>query len=326
MASDAPRRARDARPRRAGRPGVTSRWGALAWAVAGALVIGAARAPLAEAYHESPRHDDVSLLLSPQYTLLFSLGHREALADYLFATLLVQYGISFGDRRAFTPSFRYLDTITTLAPSFDRPYLFADTLLTMLPTPAGDAAYEQVLELQGRGLRAMPFHAELWSVAGQFAAYLAPPRLSSAKRREELRLVGAERLARACELAGGNENIPYHCITAARLLNKAGERDAMMRMLVRTLSVQDDPKIRELVEGYMQHVDGVLDRDRNRRRLQALEREWKAKFPHASRNMVSLLGPSSDVWHCSGPGASVEPSCSTSWATWNELRSADARP
>jgi hypothetical protein len=283
----------------------------------GVVVVAALRAPLAARHDAAKGHEEVSLLLEPEYTRVLSLGHREALADYLFASTLVEYGTSFQGKQRFEAAYRYLDTITTLAPKFDRPYLFADTLLTMRPQPATLEDYMGARRLQERGLEALPYHSELWMVAGQFAAYVAPPHLP-AESRADFKRAGAAAMARACELASNNENIPYHCIAAARMLNRSGEREAMMRMLTRTLAVNDDPTIRELALAYLGQASNERERERFERRGKALEAEWKASLPHASRALVSLLGPGPSRWRCAGANASRSPGCFTAWRDWGD--------
>jgi hypothetical protein len=282
----------------------------------GIAVIGLVRAPLVVRHDAAPPEQEIPLLLSPEYTALFSLGHREALADYLFATTLVQYGLSFDQKQRFD-AYRYLDTITTLAPKYDRPYLFADTLLTMRSTPPVLEDYLGARRLQERGLEALPYHTELWSVAGQFAVYLASPRLP-AEMQQEFKLAGARALARACELASNNANIPYHCIAAAKLLNRSGQREAMIRMLSSTLAVNDDPEVRRMALSYLEQAEDERLRERHARRGNLLEAEWKATLPHASRNLLSLLGPGPKVWGCAGVAASRSPGCYTTWRDWGE--------
>ncbi len=282
-----------------------------------ACVIASARAGVVDLYRKPAADEAVSLLLSPEYTVVASLGHREALADYLFANTLVEYGLSFQEQTRFEATYRYLDTITTLAPKFDRPYLFADALLTMRPKPALLEDYLGTRRLHERGLAALPFNTELWSVAGQFAAYLSqqyvPP-----EYKKEFKLAGARYLARACELASNNSGIPYHCIAAARLLDRAGQREAMIRMLTRTLAVNDDPEIRRLALGYLELAVSERERERQGRRLKLLEARWKADVPLASRGMVSLLGPGPDVLGCVGAGAAGRPGCQTTWRDWGK--------
>lgn len=298
--------------------GVRESWVSWVVAAAGIGLIVLARAPLVERYRAHSAEEEVSLLLSPEHTVVLSLGHREALADYLFANILVQYGLSFQDRRRFEATYKYLDTITTLAPTFDRPYLYTDTLLTLRPSPARLEDYLGTRKLHERGMQALPFHTELWSVAGQFAAYLAQQYLPE-EHKKEFKLAGARYMARACELASNNANIPYHCITAARILNRAGQREAVIRMLTRTLAVNDDPEVRKMALGYLEHATSERERERYGRRLKQLEAEWKATLPHASRIMMSLLGPGPDLWNCAGASAASTPGCHTTWQSWGEM-------
>jgi len=282
-------------------------------------LVAAARGPLLQSYQQPAAHEEVSLLLSPEYSVLFSLGHREALADYLFANVLVKYGLSFREKARFEATYRYLDSITTLAPTFARPYLYVDTLLTMRPTPALLEDYLDTRRLHERGLEALPSHQELWLVAGQFAAYLAPQRVPEPYAKE-LRRKGARDLARACELVSNNANIPYGCIAAARLLNREGQREAMIRMLSRTLAVNDDPEIRKMALGYLEQAVNERERDRYGRRVQALESVWRQQVPHVSRVMMSLLGPGPEVWKCAGLSAALTPGCETTWRDWTEVK------
>jgi hypothetical protein len=187
----------------------------------------------------------------------------------------------------------------------------------MRPTPPVLEDYLGARRIQERGLERLPFFTELWSVAGQFAAYLAPPYLPE-QYRAEFKQAGARDLARACELASNNQNIPYHCIAAARLFEKAGQREAMMRMLSSTLAVNDDPEIRRRALSYLEYAAKDRARERFVRRGEALAAVWKATLPHATRNMLSLLGPGPDVWRCAGVSASRSPGCYTNWRDWGE--------
>ena len=307
--------------------GIVSRGAAAVRAVAahvavvlvGIALVATVRAPLFERNAAAALGDEVSLLLSPDHTIVLSLGHREALADYLFANALVKYGTSFEEKRRFEAAYRYLDTITTLAPKFDRPYLYVDTLLTVRSTPAFESDYFDARQLQERGLEQLPSYTELWSVAGQFTAYLAPSHLPEPYR-SEFKQAGARMLAHACELASNNENIPYHCIVAAKLLNRAGQREAMVRMLIRTLAVNDDPELRQRALAYLAQAENDRERERFARRGAALEKEWVSTMPQASRNLVSLLGPRPEVWRCAGEGAARSAGCYTSWRDWGDAQ------
>jgi hypothetical protein len=125
-------------------------------------------------------------------------------------------------------------------------------------------------------------------------------------------------MARACELASNNANIPFHCIAAARILNRGGQREAVIRMLSRTLAVNDDPEVRELALAYLEQAVSEREKERYAGRLRAIEAAWKEKLPHASRIMMSLLGPGPEVWACAGAKASGSTRCQTNWRDWGE--------
>lgn len=287
--------------------------------VAGGLLVGKVRAGLAESFHTQKSAENQSLLLPPEYTVMLSLGHREALADYLYGTALVDYGLSFVEKRAYKNAYRVLDTITTLAPQFLQPYLFAETLLTLQTTPASAEKYRQTFALHDRGMQALPYVTEMWFTAGQFAAYMAKGGLPK-REHTAARLRGARLLARACELANNDENIPFHCLNAAKMLNRAGHQEAVIRMLTRTLAVNDDPEIRMRALNILRRTMGERERDRQERRIKELEKEWKKSTGFTSRTMISLLGPSPDAWRCVGPAASRTVDCVSSWRAWSGFR------
>jgi tetratricopeptide (TPR) repeat protein len=300
-------------------------WQPLLVALAGVCMIAAVRAPLAASYRAQAATEGESALLSPEHTLVLSLGHREAVADYVFANTLVSYGLAFQEKRRFELVGRYLDTINTLAPTFRAPYLIADTLLTLQPVPAREQDFVKAREVLERGTRALPFDTELWLVAGQFMAYLAPPYLTEQLGRD-FRLEGGRLLARACELASDNVNIPYHCITAAGIFDKAGQREAVIRMLTRTLAVNDDENIKKQALALLEKAVSEREREQYERRLNALNALWQAQLPFVSRNLLSILGPGPDVFRCAGRAAFSSAGCSTSWITWAQtLESAAGR-
>lgn len=286
----------------------------------GVSLIMLARPPLLERYQQPTSKEQVSLLLSPQYVVAFSLGHRDALADYLFGTMLVRYGQSFRNKQPDPATYRYLDTITTLVPTFPAPYLYADALLTLLPTPPGPENYLTVRRLHERGMAVLPNHQELWMVAGQFATYIAPARVPE-PHASELRRKGMADLVRTCEMVSNNVNLPHGCIGVVRRLNKEGQRDAVIQMLSRTLAVNDDPEIRERVLAYLKRDATERERERFVGRMQEIEAIWKQQMPQVSRAMMSILGPGPNVWQCAGRDLAATRGCETSWRDWGEARS-----
>lgn len=289
----------------------------LALFAASVVGIASTRSVLADSYKAARRTNDGYALPSPNFTVALSLGYRAALADLIFAHVLVSQGLHFQEKRRFEFVANYLDTITTLDPKFREPYRLADTLIVLQPKPATLDDYREARRIEERGLRHFPYDGELWLIAGQYLAYLAAPHIPEAER-EAWRLEGAKKLARSCELIGSNENIPYHCITAAQLFNDAGSRNAARSFLQRVLAVSDDPEIQALAGGYLGRVVGQAERDRVEERNRRLRAVWSNDLRFVSREMLLLLGPRFDAARCAGVPARNDSACATTFRAWGE--------
>lgn len=297
-----------------------------AWAVAlvAALGIAVVRPVVAARFHKLRVMADVYPLATPEQMVVASLGWRSALADAIFAHVLVSYGLHFQEKRRFEFVGDYLDTVNALDPEFREPYRFADTLLVLSPERPRLEHYEKARQILLRGLARLPYDTELWLTAGQYLAYLAPSNLPTQEMRNGWRLEGAKILSRACELASNNGNVPYHCIAAASLLESAGEREAAIRSLERLLAVTDDPEIERMAAGYLEKKLGDRNKEQDERRRALFRDAWKADLPFVPKNEILVLGPSTDVARCAGPGHSDELACATTWADWARL--ADPAP
>jgi hypothetical protein len=260
---------------------------------------------------------DVYPLPPPQQTVALSLGYRAALADVIFAHVLVSYGLHFQEKRRFEFVGNYLDAISELDPTFEQPYRLADTLLTLQVRSVGPENYRKARSILERGMKQFPFDSTLWDSAGQFLAYLGPGGLEDPAEQDEWRLAGARALAHAGEVVGDDETVPYHCITAAGLLTSAGARSATSQFLERVLTVNDDPTIRELAAGALDSEA----RDRVEERYQRFQHAWISDLPFITRGAYLSIGPTFDAAACAGLAAT----CATSWREWgaaSELGSA----
>jgi hypothetical protein len=287
---------------------------AAALGIGAAVVVGRLRAPLATTYAKIRESSDVYALPRPEQTVVLSLGYRSAIADFLFAHVLVWHGLHFGEKRRLEFAADYLDTIVALDPTFRDPYYFGDTLIATQPVKPRREDYLRARQLLERGMAARPYDTELWLSAGQFIAYVAAPWLEDPKEMEEWRLEGARRLARACELVGSNENIPYQCITAASLLNKAGEIEAGVAFMERLLAVSDDEEIRAMALKYLAVLMPQRDQERSRARADEVRAAARTDLPFVGFTKALVLGPGFDPAACAG-GAPLR-ECSTSYAVW----------
>lgn len=284
-------------------------------AMAAVLLI---RPGIAALYHKLRVTTDVYPFGSPEHVLVESLGYRSALADAIFAHVLVSNGIHFEEKRRFEFVGDYLDTATTLDPTFREPYRFADTLLVFSPEKPRVADYERARELLLRGLKNRPFDTELWLTAGQYLSYLAPPYLPDENQKRAWRLEGAKILARACELANDNKNVPYNCIVAADLLQKAGEREAAIESLRRLIDVTEDPEIQKMALGYLGALKEEKRKEMAERRLEQFRAARNADLPFVKKDLLLVLGPKVDTARCAGPRGAATEGCDTSWKAWRE--------
>lgn len=287
------------------------------------LVVGAAfgisrlRTELIERTGKLRDQTDLYELPSPEQVVVMSLGYRSALADLLFAHVLVWHGIHFEEHRRLEFAADYLDTVSALDPKFRETYYYGDTLITMQPVKPRHEDYVRARRLLERGLEMRPNDTELWLSAGQYIAYVAAPWLDDPKEQAEWRLAGARVLARACELVGTDETVPYNCIAAAGIFTRAGEREANVQFLERLLAVSDDPVIRKHALAYLERALGARSEEKLRARANRLRDAWKADLPFVSLAKELLLGPPSDPARCAGaveaaPGAA----CAATWAAW----------
>lgn len=270
---------------------------------------------------------DVYALPSPEQTVVASLGYRSALADLIYANVLVSYGQHIQERRGFDYIADYLDTIAALDPKFAEPYRYADTFIILQAKEATREDYFRARKVFERGMRELPNDASLWITAGQYIAYFAPPHLGDDKLFAQWRLDGARILARACELVSSNEALPYQCITAASLFSSAGEEAATERFLERVIAVSDDPELRKLALGYVEAKLSQAAQRRIQRRFTRLADARSAELPFVSKDRYLVLGPAFDAaalaGHCDGaaPPASVSTgkesvACTTDWPSW----------
>jgi hypothetical protein len=299
---------------------------ALALILVAALLIGWKRAPLAQSFGKVKEGADALLLPGVEQTYVASLGYRSALADLIYGHVLVSYGLHFESKRLFEHVGDYLDVINRLDPKFRAPYWFADTLLTMQPKTPPLAFYRKAREIQERGLKNFPYDQELWSASGQYLAYLAPGRLTDPKEQKEYREAGARNLMHACNLVGSNDNIPYHCVTAAKLLNEQGNLSAVRDFLERLQTMSDDPRIQELAGGYLARVAGEQAQAVAANRQQRFRTKWHADLGLSPRVEAGAVGPGFDPAACAGLQRADAPECVSSWARWGALEDASTAP
>src|ERR1700690_2993990 len=96
----------------------------------GVVISHSVRAGLARDFARARTKRDIYALPSPRQAVAFSLGYRSAMAELIFAHVLVESGLHIQEHRRFDTLGTYLETVVALDPQFSTPYRLADTLLT----------------------------------------------------------------------------------------------------------------------------------------------------------------------------------------------------
>ncbi|AKT41055.1 hypothetical protein [Chondromyces crocatus] len=284
---------------------------------AAVAAIGLVRAPAAEAEQRVKATTDVPLLPPPEQTVRLSMGYRAALADLLWSHVLVAQGLRVSERRRFDTLTMLLDTINELDPTFRDPYLFADALITF---QASETPHEEVVkarEIMERGVKHLPLDGELWLVLGQFVAFIAPAGyLKDDAEKQRWRIEGAHYLARAAELGGGNASVSWQALGGANILGRAGQREAQIRFLQRTLAVTDDEEMQQRLRAQLEQLRGQEAADGYMRRSARFNEQWRHDLPFVGKTTLLVLGPPYDAAYCSGDDHRQEARCATTWKTW----------
>ena len=291
-----------------------------------ALCVGSVQARVASEHARVKETSDVHLLPPPKEVVRLSFGYRAALADVLWAHVLVSQGLHTFERRRFENVADLIDTINELDPEFRDPYLLADALITIQVEEAKRADIDRTRAILERGTRNRPLDPEVWRTAGQFIAFIAPGTyVTDPEERAAWKADGARMLARAAELGGDAGHMGWAAVAGAGILNRQGERDAAIRLMQRTLAVTDDEELRERLQQQLAALVGEAKLEAYRRRQAEMMELSLADLPFVSKSTLFVLGPPFDAAYCAGGAHAEERRCATTWKTWSQAELEEQR-
>jgi tetratricopeptide (TPR) repeat protein len=262
---------------------------------------------------------DVYFLPPPEQVVRMSLGYKAALADVLWAYVLVSQGLHTYERRRFDNMLQLYDAINLLDPKWRTPYLLADALITFQTSKTPLREIIIAREILERGTRERPTDGEIWLNLGQFVSFVAPasyiedddPEMAARWRRE-----GVAYLARAAELGEG-----WQSLGGASILKRAGKREAAIRFLKRAYAVTDDDELKDQI---MMQLRGLMQEgelERYRRRLERFRKTISSDLPFIGYDTAIVLGPPPHPDACAGLDSNereTNAKCATDWRTWSE--------
>ncbi len=295
---------------------------------AAALAVSAVRATLSAVQLRVKEKHDVYLLPPPSQVAFLSLGYRAAFADMLWAHTMVAQGLRISERRRFENIARLYDAINELDPTWRRPYLLAEALIT-LQTAA--ITYDEVTatrRILERAVQNRPLDAELWLILGVYVGMSAPSSYLDDRPDEKKRwkLEGARYLARAAELGAADSRVGWQALGGANILQQNGLHEDAIRFYQRQYAMTDDPELRKDIEGKLRRLVGKGQLGKGVALRQELERLRQEELPWVGDVTMMMLGPRPRA-RCAGIEAPSrnEPECATTWREWAE-RLERARP
>ncbi len=301
-------------------------WLAGLWALAAALVV-ISRQPAADTHRRVKETSDVYVLPPPDQVVAMSLGHRAAVADYLWATVLVEQGLHTFDRRRFENLPYLIETINALDPTFREPYLLVEplTIFQVNEVPVEDV--RRAREALERGVKALPNDPEILLAAGSFIGMMAPSSyLTDPAEKEQWMLDGSVYLERAALLGDDKKFVGWQALSGFRMLRKSGKQREAVKFLERVLAGTDDAELqqrtREMLDK-MAEADGAYQQSEARKaevaarkRQERVDYLIRTHYRIVGRTGVRVMGPPYDVAYCAGGKNSADPRCSFDWAGW----------
>jgi hypothetical protein len=270
---------------------------ALVFVVFGAFGVSRLQPALASTVHAVKARDDVYALPPPRELKAMTFGYHAAAVDLLWAKLLVEYGMHWGEHRDFLDLNNYLDSILELEPDYAPLYKYVSTLLVYRPLRGYENDARLARAILERGTRERPDDWQVWLDYGQFIAYLGPSWMPEESERQQWRHDGALAIARAVELGAASER----SLDVATTLKKFGERDAAIRELERGYALTDDPQKQAQIAASLARLEAAGQRDEIDRKRRLIEGDWRASYPFTSRGQYLMLGPIVDPLKCAGP-------------------------
>lgn len=287
--------------------------------------------PLRETHQQVAFADDAYLLPPPEQLERLSLGHRAALADVMWADLLVSQGLRMGEKRRYNLVVETIDAINQLEPTWRDPYRLTQALVTLQLTAAPREEVLAVRRILERGVRERPNDAELYLILGAFVTYLAPtsyledePELAAQWRKE-----GAEYLARAAELAPQDSAIVWQAIAGDRVLIENDQIERAVEVYQSILATTEDPELRARVEQKLSQLDATKELGarkiaiaQRRARGKEMARRIVGSYPAATINKARLMPFPRESSRCAGGARAVAAGtieCATSWKNFAEI-------
>jgi hypothetical protein len=239
-------------------------------------------------YLGAQTYEDVYYLPPPSELILFSLGHRAAVADLVWMKALVYFGDELHHRGSVSNLFRYADAVLALDEHFVRVYRWVASAAIYR---TGDVTVEDVrkaIRYLERGVRLFPDDPILaWDLGATYAYELAPM-LPPGPARQEARRKSIDHLAMAALHGAGPA---WLGLQTSRQLDSLGRKEQAVQHLQDLYATATDPAIKAQLEQRLAALQTEAYVDAMRAANAELEANRKRDFPYLNTSLYLVVGP-----------------------------------
>jgi tetratricopeptide (TPR) repeat protein len=237
-------------------------------------------------YLSTQRYEDTYYVPPEAWLRIFSLGHREALADLLWLRMLVYFGEDMSHRGSSRHLFRYADAIIALNPNFIRAYRWVATTGAYRPNGRGIEDVRKAIEYLERAAQVAPDDGHVAWELGAFYLYDLRPLLKDEAERERAKRVAFDHLKVAVLRRAAP---PWMSLNIANLLTDMGERDRQIAYL-QQLYEQSSERDREQIMIQLERLKNSSFAEAFVRDHANAEAQRKRDFPYLDLEMFLQVG------------------------------------
>jgi len=238
-------------------------------------------------YLATQRYEDVYYLPPPDWLVLFSLGHREAVAGLVWLRALIYFGEELQQRGQVHNLYNYTDAMLALDPHFKKVYQWvSSTSLYRTGDIDADDARRAIGYLE-QGVRLFPDDGELAWALGATYLYELPP-LLPVEERAEPRRRGLEHVQVATRLGAGP---PWLVLSTATELGRLGQNEQQIAHLQEVYDQVSDPAVKEQIEIRLTRLRDATFAEALRKTYEELDAARAVHFPYLDRELFLLVGP-----------------------------------
>ena len=239
-------------------------------------------------FASTQRYEDVYYLPPPGWLQVFSLGHREALADLIWMRSLIYFGEELGHRGEVENLYNYAEAMLALDPYFLKVYSWvASCALYRTGNVTVKDARRAIAYLE-RGVRFFPDDGELAWTLGANYLYELPPMLTDPAEKLEARRKGLEHLEVAARRGAGPA---WLVLSTATELGKLGQHEQEIKQLEEVYDQVSDPTIKEQIELRLARLRTATFAEALKRSYEELDAERSQTFPYLDRGLFLLVHP-----------------------------------